>query len=91
MEAYQASLELAELVDDNQKINTPIILQKVFTMAGKYYKQLFDAGIWESEVLSKAKSSFAAVGGRNLRCWNCEKENCSMMRCNQPIDKEKCN
>jgi hypothetical protein len=91
MEAYQASLELAELVDDEtNKINTPIILQKVFTMAVKYHKQLFDAGIWESQVLAKAKSSFAAVTGRNLRCWNCDKENCSMNRCNQPIDKEKC-
>jgi hypothetical protein len=59
-------------------------------MAGKYYKQLFDAGIWESQVLAKAKSSFAAVAGRSLRCWNCDKENCSMNRCNQPIDKQKC-
>jgi hypothetical protein len=90
MEAYQASLELAELVDDaSHKINTPIILEKVFTMAFKYHKQLFDAGIWDSQVLSKAKSSFVIVTGRN-RCWNCEEESCSMNRCKQVIDKERC-
>jgi hypothetical protein len=87
MEAYQGSLESAELVDDEtNKINTPIILQKVFTMAVKYHKQLFDAGIWESQVLAIAKLSFTAVTGRNLRCWNCDKESCSMNRCNQPIN-----
>jgi hypothetical protein len=88
MEAYLGSLELAELVDEAHKINTPVILNKVFYMAGKYHKQLFDAGTWDSAVLAKAKSSFAAMW-RN-RCWNCEKENCSMTKCKQPINSEKC-
>ena len=86
MEAYQGSLELAELVDETNKINTPIFLKKVFTTAVKYHKQLFYAGIWDAQVIAKARSSFAAIGC-NLRCWNCDKENCSMNKCNQPIDK----
>jgi hypothetical protein len=79
MDAYLGSLELAELVDDSQKINTP---------AGKYHKQLFDAGTWEAQVQAKAKSSFATMW-RN-RCWNCEKEDCTMSKCKQPIDSDKC-
>jgi hypothetical protein len=87
MEAYQGSLELALLVDSSKKINTPIILEKVFTVARNYHKELFDDGIWETQVQSKAKSSFASFW-RN-RCWNCEQENCNLSKCNQTKDLEK--
>ena len=89
MEQYQGSLELAELCDETDKINTPLILKKVFNTAVKFHKQLFDAGIWDAAVLSKAKSSFAVIG-KNIRCWNCDKENCTMNKCKLPIDKDKC-
>jgi hypothetical protein len=87
MEAYQASLELALLIDASQKINTPAVLGKVFLMAGNYHKQLFDYGIWETQVLSNAKSSFVSFW-RN-RCWNCEKENCNLTKCTHPKDLDK--
>jgi hypothetical protein len=57
-------------------------------LAGKYHKQLFDAGTWELQVLAKAESSFSTMW-RN-RCWNCEKVDCSMTKCKEPIDPEKC-
>ena len=85
--AYQGSLELALLVDTTKKINTPDILDKVFTVARNFHKELFDDGIWETEVQSKAKSSFASFW-RN-RCWNCEKENCTTTKCTQTKDPEK--
>jgi hypothetical protein len=87
MEAYQGSLELALLVDSSKKINTPIILNKVFTVARNYHKELFDDGIWETQVLSKAKSTFSSFW-RN-RCWNCEKEHCNLRKCTQQKDQEK--
>lgn len=87
MEAYQGSLELALLVDSTKKINTPTILNKVFTVARNFHKELFDDGIWETEVLSKAKSTFSSFW-RN-RCWNCEKENCNLRKCKQHKDQDK--
>jgi hypothetical protein len=87
MEAYQGSLELALLVDSSKKINTPIILEKVFTVARNFHKELFDDGIWDTQVQSKAKSSFASFW-RN-RCWNCEQENCNLSKCTQSKDLEK--
>jgi hypothetical protein len=56
-------------------------------MAENYHSYLFDEGIWETQVQSKAKSTF--VFWRN-RCWNCEQENCSMTRCPLTKDPEKC-
>jgi hypothetical protein len=88
MEAYQGSLELAYLIDKTQQINTPTVLGKVFLMAENYHNQLFDEGIWETQVQSKAKASFATFW-QNC-CWNFEKENCSMTRCPQPKDADKC-
>ena len=87
MEAYQGSLELALLCDKTNKINTQAILQKVFTVARNFHKELFDDGIWETEVLSKAKSTFSSFW-RN-RCWNCEKENCNLRKCKLTKDQDK--
>ena len=86
MEAYQGSLELA-LLCDGKKINTPAVLKKVFTVARTFHKELFDDGIWETEVQSKAKSTFSSFW-RN-RCWNCEKENCNLRKCKLTKDHDK--
>lgn len=92
MAEFHSNLDLLRLMEDKETINTPKMLKKTFLFANKVYKELFDDGVWQEQVLQKAKSTFAAralVFWKN-RCWNCKKSGCNKNRCKMPIDEARC-
>jgi hypothetical protein len=92
MAEFHSNLDLLRLMEDKETINTPKMLKKTFLFANKVYKELFDDGVWQEQVLQKAKSTFAArvpAFWKN-RCWNCKKSGCNKNRCKMPIDEARC-
>jgi hypothetical protein len=86
MGAYHTQLELNNLMENSNTINTPIILERTFKLADKIYNKLFNTGAWHAAANQKAKSTF--IFWKN-RCWNCKKENCNAGICKLPIDAER--
>jgi hypothetical protein len=85
MKDFHNSLDMDRLKSGETTINTLLNLQQTFQFAKNYHKELFDEGIWHAATMEQAKSSF--IFWKN-RCWNCKKENCSIPRCTQPLDRE---
>jgi hypothetical protein len=86
MKAFHSSLNIDRLKNGETTINSLPNSQQIFTFAKNYHKEIFDEGIWHEATMEQAKSTF--IFWKN-RCWNCKKENCSIPRCTEPIDRQR--
>jgi hypothetical protein len=84
MAALHSNLDLYRLTRKEKTLNTIANLESIFETALDYYTELFNEGVWTQATLESAKSTFN-IFWKN-RCWNCKKENCTVSRCDLPID-----